>query len=89
MGKITIHGDNSPAGVLRHWERKTRQECAREILRCWNEAESMRSQLDAFIKATKKAEENGYGQDSVHHDDSWIDDLGTALDRSQQLRGGA
>ena len=35
MSKVTVKGDNSPTGILKHWERKTRQECAREILRCW------------------------------------------------------
>lgn len=39
-----------------------------------------------FIAAVKKAESNGYGQDSEHRDDSWIDDLGATLEHAQRLR---
>lgn len=45
MGKITIKGDNSPAGILRYWERKSKPDCAREILRCWQDADQLRRQL--------------------------------------------
>ncbi len=44
MGQITIKGDNSPTGILRHWERKTRHECAREILRCWQKIETLEAE---------------------------------------------
>lgn len=35
--------------------------------------------VQRFKKATVKASMNGYGQDDVHHDDSWIDELDHAL----------
>lgn len=60
MSKMTIHGDNSPIGVLRHWERKTKQECAREILRCWQEAESLKSQLVALREALEQITSKRY-----------------------------
>lgn len=47
MSIVTIKGDNSPAGILRHWERKTKPECAREILRCWNEIERLKQKYDS------------------------------------------
>lgn len=40
MSIIATVGDNSDAGILRHWEKKTKYECAREILRCWKAANS-------------------------------------------------
>ncbi|WP_438455366.1 hypothetical protein [Vreelandella venusta] len=36
-----------------------------------------------FKEATIKASTNGYGQDEVHHDDSWIDELDEALRKIQ------
>lgn len=67
-----------------------------EIVRLNDESAALRQQLDQaqalldqFKNATMKAEQNGYGQDSVHHDDSWIDELGAALDEAQRLRGEA
>lgn len=36
-----------------------------------------------FKAATIKASTNGFGQDDVHHDDSWIDDLDAALKKIQ------
>lgn len=35
--------------------------------------------VERFKQAAVKASMNGYGQDSVHHDDSWIDELDRAL----------
>lgn len=46
MSIIGIKGDTSPAGILRHWERKTKPECAREILRCWTERDDQRKRLE-------------------------------------------
>ncbi len=36
-----------------------------------------------FKAAALKASINGYGQDDVHHDDSWIDELDDALRKIQ------
>ena len=36
-----------------------------------------------FKEAALKASTNGYGQDEVHHDDSWIDELDEALRKIQ------
>lgn len=36
-----------------------------------------------FKAAALKASTNGYGQDEVHHDDSWIDELDEALRKIQ------
>lgn len=36
-----------------------------------------------FKAAAIKASANGYGQDDVHHDDSWIDELDAALQKIQ------
>jgi len=44
------------------------------------------SALSRFTGAAKKAEENGYGQDAEHRDDSWIDDIGLALEVAQRIR---
>ena len=64
-----------------------------EITRLQSEVERLRGRcgelaqtVDMFVHATKKAEVNGYGQDSEHKDDSWIDDLGAVLDYAQRLR---
>lgn len=64
-----------------------------EITRLQSEVERLRGRcgelaqtVDMFVHATKKAEVNGYGQDSDHKDDSWIDDLGAVLDYAQRLR---
>ena len=42
--------------------------------------------VDRFILATTLASVNGYGQDDVHRDDSWIDALDETLDRARRLR---
>jgi len=39
--------------------------------------------VEQFKAAAIKASTNGYGQDDVHHDDSWIDELDDALRRIQ------
>ena len=52
MSKFTIVGDNSPGGIIRHWERKTKQECAREILKCWEEIERLKSQGDKITQVS-------------------------------------
>jgi hypothetical protein len=46
----------------------------------------MTKTIDSFIAATQLAEINGYGQDSAHKDDSWIDALSEAFDRARVLR---
>lgn len=45
MAIIEFVGDNSPGGILRYWERRTKAECAREILRCWNRIEELEMRL--------------------------------------------
>ena len=47
MSKITMQGDNSPGGVILHWERKTKRDCGREIQRCWQKITDLRQQLEA------------------------------------------
>lgn len=47
------------------------------------ERDVLRSIVDQFKAATTRASMNGYGQDDVHHDDSWIDELDHALTRTQ------
>lgn len=44
---------------------------------------ALRNLVDQFKAATIKASMNGFGQDDVHHDDSWIDELDHALTRTQ------
>ena len=53
MAIIEIRGDNSPAGILKHWERRTKSECAREILRCWNRIAELEAARDNAIQQAR------------------------------------
>lgn len=52
MSITEIKGDNSPAGILKHWQRKTKDECAREILRCYERIEKQHRELLDIFKIT-------------------------------------
>ncbi len=77
MSIIVTKGDNSPAGVLRHWERRTRPECAREILRCWNEIEEIKARIDRAI--------NSIASDKCSSDGLWAQGVNDATDKHAEV----
>lgn len=74
MNEAKISGDNERVADL-----------AQKLNEAQAKLSTLEGLLKQFVSATKKAEENGYGQDSEHRDDGWIDQLGEALDDAQWL----
>lgn len=54
MTIVAIHGDNSPAGIRRHFERKRKEECVREIQRSWETIAKLRAENERLRTATDK-----------------------------------
>lgn len=54
MSIIEMRGDNSPGGIIRHWERKSKEECAREILRCWKEIERLKREVERLSQPAEQ-----------------------------------
>lgn len=46
MSIVTTHGDNSPGGIRRHFERKTKDDCIREIQCSWGAIAQLRTELE-------------------------------------------
>lgn len=52
MSITEIKGDNSPAGILKHWQNRTKYECAREILSCYERIEKQHRELMEIFRIT-------------------------------------
>lgn len=52
MSITEIKGDNSPAGILKHWQNRTKYECAREILSCYERIERQHRELMEIFRIT-------------------------------------
>ena len=46
MTIVTMRGDNTPAGIRRHFERKSKSDCISEIQRSWETIAELRSERD-------------------------------------------
>ncbi len=72
-----------PKGFMPEYKMEALQDEKRQYRKLWKAelegAVALAAHVERFKAATIKASKNGFGQDSVHHDDSWIDDLDNAL----------